>query len=82
VLGVVLPVHLGRRRPRGKLTVLRAPCGLARCGRALHVDLVSRLGHAGPDSVLGWAGLLGHNGSGHYGAQLNSGVFHFLFDLF
>jgi hypothetical protein len=82
VLGVVSPVHLGRWRPRGKLTVPHAPCASTRCERALHIDLISQLGRAGPNSVLGWAGLLGHNGSGHYGAQLNSGVFHFLFDLF
>jgi hypothetical protein len=79
VLSVVSPVHLSRRRPRGKLVVPRAPCALARCGRALRVDLVSRLGHAGPDSVPGWVGLLGHNGLGHGGAQLNSGVFYLIY---
>jgi hypothetical protein len=31
--------------------------------------------------ALAWAGLLGRSGSGHWGAHLNSGVFHFLFDL-
>jgi hypothetical protein len=82
VLGVVSLVHLGRRRPHGKLTVPRAPCTTARRGRALRIDLISRLGRAGPDSDPGWAGLLGRSGSGHCGAQLNSRVFHFLFDLF
>jgi hypothetical protein len=82
MLGVVSPVHLGRRRPRGKLAILRAPCASVRCGRVLRVNLVSRLGHAGLDLVLGWVSLLGHNGPGHCGAQLNSEVFHFLFDLF
>jgi hypothetical protein len=82
VLGIVSLVHLSRRRPHGKLTVQRTPCALARRGSALRVDLINRLGHGGPDSVPGWAGLLGRSGSGHCGAQLNSGVSHFLFDLF
>jgi hypothetical protein len=43
---------------------------------------VSRLDHGEPDSVLGWAGLLGHSGSGHCGSQWNSRVLNFLFDLF
>jgi hypothetical protein len=68
VFGVVSPVHLGRRRPRDKLAVPRAPCTSARCRHALV-----------PASA--WASLLGRNRLGHCGARLNSGVFHFLFDL-
>jgi hypothetical protein len=81
MLGIVSPVHLGRRRPCGKLAILRAPCVLSQSGRALRVHLMSRLGHGRPDSVPGWPGLLGCSGSGHCGAQLKSRDFHFLFDL-
>jgi hypothetical protein len=56
MLGVVSRVHLGRWRPCGKLAISRAPCTSARCGRALRVDLVSRMGCARPGSVPGWAG--------------------------
>jgi hypothetical protein len=59
VLGVVLPVHLGRQRPRGNSAVSRAPCAPARWGRALRVSADSRLGCVGPDSVAEWAGLAG-----------------------
>jgi hypothetical protein len=59
VLGVVLPVHLGCRRPRGNPAVPRAPCASARCGRALRVSADSQLGCVGPDSVSEWAGLAG-----------------------
>jgi hypothetical protein len=82
VLGVVSPVHLGHRRPQGKLAVPCAPCASAWRGCALRIDLVSRLGCARPNSVLGWASLLGSSRLGHCGAQLNSGFFHFLFHLF
>jgi hypothetical protein len=44
VLGIVLSVHLGRRRPRGNPAVFRAPCAPARWGRALRVGADSRLG--------------------------------------
>jgi hypothetical protein len=82
MLGVVSLVHLGRWRPRGKLIVPHTPCTSVRHERTLLIDLVSRLGRAELDSVLGWASLLGRSGSGQCGAQLNSRVFHFLFDLF
>jgi hypothetical protein len=82
MLSIVSLVHLGHRRPCDKLAVPRAPCTSARRGHTLHVDLISRLGRAGLDSVPGWTGLPGRSGSGHCGAQLNSRVFHFLFDLF
>jgi hypothetical protein len=59
VLGVVLPMHLGRRRPRGNPTVPRAPCAPVRCEHALRVGSVSWLGRVGPDSVSEWAGLAG-----------------------
>jgi hypothetical protein len=64
VLGVNLPVHLGRWRPRGNSTVPRAPCAPARCGRALQVDAVSRLGCVRPGSVLEWASLAGRSKAG------------------
>jgi hypothetical protein len=54
VLGVVLPVHLGRRQAHHP-------------ARPMHVGAVwthstrrpiSRLGRVGPESVLGWVGLV------------------------
>jgi hypothetical protein len=64
VLGVDLPVHLDRRRPHGNPAVPRAPCALARCGRALRVGAISRLDCVGPDSVSEWAGLAGRRKAG------------------
>jgi hypothetical protein len=61
VLGVDLPVHLGRRRPHGNPAVPRAPCAPTRCERALRVSSVSRLGRVGPDSISEWAGLTGRH---------------------
>jgi hypothetical protein len=82
VLGVVSPVHLGHcmtlrqtRRPARPVCVITARMPFARQPHQL-------AGHAGPDSVLGWASLLGRSGFGHCGAQLNSAVFYFLLDLF
>jgi hypothetical protein len=68
MLGVDLPVHLVRRRPRGNPTIPRAPCAPTRCGRALCVGSVSRLGRVGPGSVLEWAGLAGRRKAGSSGA--------------